>query len=130
MNIIELTTPWREGELVILACYAPNAAKEEVIRTKWWSELSELYTRIQQRNTKHPTPILILGDLNSELGKDKKGFLETFLDVNQFVFMNETFTKPLHKKLTFYGTHKRTAILDACLIAKRWRSTVTDFQGF
>ena len=126
LNIIELTTPWREGELVILACYAPNAAKEEVIRTKWWSELSELHTRIQQRNTKHPTPILILGDLNSELGKDKKGFLETFLDVNQFVFMNETFTKPLHKKLTFYGTHKRTAILDACLIAKRWRSTVTD----
>ena len=127
--LIELHIPWREGSLVVLSGHAPNRAIDTDIRTKWWNQLDTIVRRVNSTVTVHPIPIVILGDFNSELGKDKEEFMEDFCLTHDFLFMNQMFTKHEKNRTTFKGPNGRKAVLDACLIAKRWRSSITNVHA-
>ena len=120
---------WKEGTISVIGCYAPHRGHNAALRDAWWAALSRKKQAIEALHTTspHPHPIIVLGDLNSELDKDTK--LEDFIDESKFMVMNEHFTKPTSKKTTFYGTNNRRAVLDCCLINKRHRSTITNINA-
>lgn len=118
---------WRQGSLSVIGCYAPHRGHNTTIRDAWWTALSNKRRALEVLHSTSASPIIVLGDLNSELDKDTK--LEDFIDESQYLVMNEHFTKPTAKKTTFYGTQSRRAVLDCCLINKRHRSTITNINA-
>ena len=120
---------WRKGSISVSCCYAPHRGHADAVREAYWEGLTRTTTTIQENHSSstHPHPHIILGDLNSELHRDDK--LESFLDTTTFLLMNEHFTKPAHKQITFYGPKSRKAILDCCLIPKRFRSTISNVSA-
>ena len=96
-----------------------------------WDELAAKFAATTNFNndTCVPQPIVVLGDFNSCLlkGGDK---VREFAVANEMIIAQDKFTKSSEKKLTFKGTKKREAILDAVLVQRRWQSSLFDGQAY
>ena len=129
-NIIAIEVQWGlKGSMTIICAYAPHRSHTQEVRMTWWATLDAMVAEVTLKHAldTHPHPIMTLGDFNSEKHKDT--YLEEFCSEQDWLVMNECFTKHKKNRITFNGTNKREAVLDCVTIARRWRSTITDVHA-
>lgn len=129
-NIIAIEVQWgSKGSMTIICAYAPHRHHSEEVRMTWWGTLDALVAEVTLKHAldTHPHPIMSLGDFNSERYKDT--YLEDFCSTQDWLVMNECFTKKKKNRITFNGTNRREAVLDCVALARRWRSCITDVHA-
>ena len=139
----------REGAVLVITAHAPHGGNDDNTLLAWWDALNSFIAgarrKLDAANNAHPTPMLLMADVNARLQAPTAQQISTrtqttlvqernvasecladLMAVNDLVACNALFTKPQSKLVTFEGTRGRRAQLDVICIDKRWQSAVID----
>ena len=125
------------SSITIVSCYSPTNASDETDFIILYNELSSLDRSIPKHNV-----LIIGGDMNSQIGKDKNNkyclhnssnrngehLAELSLE-NRLTYLNTKFQKRIGNLWTYTSANDAKTQIDYILINKKWINNASELWG-